>query len=174
MMIVLLIAGIGSVLAGLLAIAFGIPIKEFGFGNTLILVGVVAVCTGMILLGIGAVVRELKTIAQRLRPVEQRARAALPSILSGAAGEEEFAFDRDGAATENTGNAELGATSSPPWHEQTASRDRSRADAPHVPAVAHAPGASRSARHGLLRSRCLSEERRAAQGDRGADKSRRF
>src|SRR5205807_6281824 len=131
MMIVLLIAGIGSVLAGLLAIAFGIPIKEFGFGNTLILVGVVAVCTGMILLGIGAVVRELKIIAQRLRPAEQRARTALPSILPGVAGEEEFPFDRDSAAAENAGNGELGAPSSPPpWHEEAASRDRGSADAP--------------------------------------------
>jgi len=165
MMIVLLIAGIGSVLAGLLAIAFGIPIKEFGFGNTLILVGVVGVCTGMILLGIGAVVRELKTIAQRLRPVEQRARAALPSILSGAAGEEEFAFDRDGAATENTGNAELGATSSPPpWHEQTASRDRSRADAPTTESAEPAP----KPRRNLLFSSSSRKERERAQA-RGAD-----
>ena len=41
-MIVLLVAGIGLVLAGLLAIGFGIPIKEFSFGNTLILAGAMA------------------------------------------------------------------------------------------------------------------------------------
>ncbi|MEA2921694.1 MAG: hypothetical protein QOF07_1657, partial [Bradyrhizobium sp.] len=34
MMIVVLIAGVGILLAGLLAVAYGIPIKEFGFGNT--------------------------------------------------------------------------------------------------------------------------------------------
>ena len=52
-MIVLLIAGIGAVLAGIVAIVFGIPVKEFSFGNTLILAGVVGACTGMIVLGLG-------------------------------------------------------------------------------------------------------------------------
>ncbi len=36
MMVVLLVAGIGLLLAGLVAIGFGIPINEFSFGNTLI------------------------------------------------------------------------------------------------------------------------------------------
>ena len=49
MMIVLLIAGIGFVLAGLLGVAYGIPVKEFSFGNTLILAGAVAACTGMMI-----------------------------------------------------------------------------------------------------------------------------
>ena len=40
-MVALLIAGIGLLLAGLLAIGFGIPIKEFSLGNTLILAGAV-------------------------------------------------------------------------------------------------------------------------------------
>src|SRR5271169_5939022 len=121
MMILLLIAGIGAVLAGLLAIAFGIPIKEFGFGNTLILVGVIAACTGMILLGLSLVVRELKIIAHRLRPVDARARTALPSIAPGsvetsiaAAGDEEFPFGGDRTAAENAGSG-----APPPWHEQT-------------------------------------------------------
>ena len=52
MMIALLVAGIGLLLAGLLAIGFGIPVKEFSFGNTLILAGAIAACTGMILLGL--------------------------------------------------------------------------------------------------------------------------
>ena len=39
MMVVMLVAGIGCLLAGLLAIGFGIPVKEFSFGNTLILYG---------------------------------------------------------------------------------------------------------------------------------------
>jgi hypothetical protein len=66
MMIAMMVAGIGSVLAGLLVILYGIPIREFGFGNTLILIGVLAVCTGMILLALSAVVAELKVIARRL------------------------------------------------------------------------------------------------------------
>jgi hypothetical protein len=136
MMILLLIAGIGAVLAGLLAIAFGIPIKEFGFGNTLILVGVVGVCTGTILLGLSLVVRELKIIAQRLRPADSRARTAQPSIGPGGAAEPGIsaAGGRDRTAAEHAGDAESGASilssSPPPWHEETTSRDRGRVDAP--------------------------------------------
>src|SRR5438445_11393396 len=168
MMIILLVVGIGFVLAGLLAIAFGIPIKEFGFGNTLILVGAVAVCTGMILLGLGVVVRELKIIAQRLRPAEQRARTLSPSILPGAAerglaaaGGEEFPFGRDGAAAENADNAEPGGPSSPPpWHQEAASHGR--ADAPTAMEPAPKP------RRNLLFSSTSRKERERAQA-RGAD-----
>ena len=67
-MIVLLVAGIGFLLAGLLAIGFGIPINEFGFGNTLIVAGTVTACTGMLLLGLWIAVRELRNIARRLGP----------------------------------------------------------------------------------------------------------
>ena len=83
MMIAMMVAGIGSVLAGLLVILYGIPIREFGFGNTLILIGVLGVCTGMILLALSAVVAELKVIAKRLMdsrvPPETRPRPILPS-----------------------------------------------------------------------------------------------
>jgi len=83
MMIAMMVAGIGSVLAGLLVILYGIPIREFGFGNTLILIGVLAVCTGMILLALSAVVSELKVIARRLMETrigpETRPRPILPS-----------------------------------------------------------------------------------------------
>jgi hypothetical protein len=48
MMAVLLSAGIGFLLAGLLAIGFGVPVKEFSFGNTLMLMGAVSACTGVI------------------------------------------------------------------------------------------------------------------------------
>src|SRR5581483_82697 len=83
MMIAMMIAGIGSVLAGLLVILYGIPIREFGFGNTLILIGVLGVCTGMLLLALSAVVAELKMIARRLMDArvgsESRRRQTLPS-----------------------------------------------------------------------------------------------
>ena len=49
MMFVMLVVGIGLVLAGLLAIGFGISIKEFSTGNTLIVTGVMGVCTGAIM-----------------------------------------------------------------------------------------------------------------------------
>src|SRR5215475_4151148 len=86
MMIAMMVAGIGSVLAGLLVILYGIPIREFGFGNTLILIGVLGVCTGAILLGLSVVVTELKLIARRLLdsrvPAEARARPVLPTALA--------------------------------------------------------------------------------------------
>jgi hypothetical protein len=167
MMIVLLIAGIGAVLGGVMAIAFGIPIKEFGFGNTLILVGVVGVCTGTILLGLSAVVRELKIIAQRLRPADSRARtigpgAAEPGIS--AAGDNKFPFGRDRTAAEHTGGAESDASilssSPPPWHEETASRDRGRVDAPAAPEpVETVP----KPRRNLLFSSTSRKERERAQ-----------
>ena len=66
MMIAMIAAGMVTVLAGLLATLYGIQIKEFGFGNTLIETGILGVCTGMILLGLSVVVAELKVIARRL------------------------------------------------------------------------------------------------------------
>ena len=80
MMIVMLIAGIGGVLAGIVAILLGLPVKEFSFGNTLILAGVVGVCTGAIVLALAVVVGELRLIARRLgngTPAETRQRPAL-------------------------------------------------------------------------------------------------
>ena len=74
-MTMLLIAGIAVLAAGLLAVAFGIPVKEFSFGNTLILAGAVAACTGVILLGLAVVVRELQNIARRLGPANSAAKA---------------------------------------------------------------------------------------------------
>ena len=63
----LLIAGAIAALAGLGAIALGIPVKEFSFGNTMILSGTMGVCTGLILFGLSFVVGELRVIAHRLR-----------------------------------------------------------------------------------------------------------
>ena len=69
-MTMLLIAGIAVLAAGLMAVAFGIPVKEFSFGNTLILAGAAAACTGVIMLGLAVVVRELQNIAKRLGPAD--------------------------------------------------------------------------------------------------------
>jgi hypothetical protein len=65
-MIFLLVAGIVAVAAGLLAILYGVPIKEFGFGNTMILSGVIGVCAGLLILSFWIVVRELRALAPRL------------------------------------------------------------------------------------------------------------
>ena len=67
MMSALLAAGALAMLAGLGAIAWGIPVKEFSVGNTLILSGTLGVCSGLILFGLAAVLSELKIISHRLR-----------------------------------------------------------------------------------------------------------
>ncbi len=66
-MALLMIAGIAAVLAGSVAIWFGIPVKEFSFGNTMILAGAIAICNGLLLMGLGVVVRELKAVRLGLR-----------------------------------------------------------------------------------------------------------
>ena len=63
MMVGLLVAALGLVLSGLLAIGYGFSIKEFGVGTTLIQSGVTGVCTGALMFGFWLTVRELKTIA---------------------------------------------------------------------------------------------------------------
>jgi hypothetical protein len=77
MMVGMLVAAIGLVLAGLLAIAYGIGV-QLSTGNTMIIAGVIGVCTGMIMLGFWTTVRELKNIAKRLGngPPEARGEAA--------------------------------------------------------------------------------------------------
>jgi hypothetical protein len=84
MMVVMLLAGIGCLLAGLVAIGFGIPVKEFSFGNTLILAGAIAACTGLVMLGLWSVVRELRGIAERLGPTlpaDDLGSALLPTVV---------------------------------------------------------------------------------------------
>jgi hypothetical protein len=124
MMMALMVAGVVALLAGLLSILFGIPVKEFSFGNTLILSGCIAACTGLILLGLSAVVAELKLIARRLSAdprsaaADARVRAALPQVASSTpqpaadAGEGGFLFGRDQSAADQTGH-DLQAESRP-------------------------------------------------------------
>lgn len=76
----LLIAGIAAIAAGGAAIWFGIPVKEFSFGNTMILAGAVGICSGLLLIGLGLVIRELKAIKLSLR---ERALEADPSEAGG-------------------------------------------------------------------------------------------
>ena len=66
MLMVLLGAGIGLLVAGIAALGYGISIKEFGLGNTLILAGTVAASSGLLMVGFWALTRELKALVQRL------------------------------------------------------------------------------------------------------------
>jgi len=119
-MIILLIVCIGLVLAGFLAVGFGIPVKEFSFGNTLIVTGVVAGCTGAIMLGFWIVVRELKILGRRLG-VETGPRSPVPGSVPSDDGE--FSFTRDQGAVRTAGAAgPLDPASGQPWHEAALSQ----------------------------------------------------
>jgi hypothetical protein len=165
MMVVLLVAGIGALLAGLLAIGFGIPVKEFSFGNTLILTGTIVACTGMVLLGFWIVVRELKDLARQLGAGVTRAGVARqPSTLSGTQAPEDggFPFGRDQPGTEDAGHAEPSAPSSlPPWQEEAAARDRVRVDAPLEPEPVETAPAVKPRRNLLFSSSSRKERERA-------------
>jgi hypothetical protein len=163
MMTMLLIAGIAVLAAGLLAVGFGIPVKEFSFGNTLIVAGAVAACTGIILLGLAVVVRELQNIARRLGPANllaSRANAA-PELPVASAGEQPTSV--------TVGRAEPAAQPSPsasspaPWQEEVGARDRARLRGEGAPdAAAPEPAAAAKPRRNLLFSSSSRRERERA------------
>jgi hypothetical protein len=128
MTLALLIAGIVAVVAGLVAILLGIPVKEFSFGNTLILSGVVGVCTGMLLMGLHAVVLELKGIARRLGGAvassEVRVRPVLPPGIATAGMPLPEAAPAPAMKFEPTP-----PPAPPPWQEDVAARERARTEA---------------------------------------------
>jgi hypothetical protein len=155
MMTMLLIAGIAVLAAGLLAVALGIPVKEFSLGNTLILAGAVAACTGVILLGLAVVVRELQNIARRLGP-------ASPAEAGGVKSKPQLPVPAANQPAPET------AASTAPWQEEVAARDRGRGDgAPEAapPEVTPPePAAATKPRRNLLFSSSSRREReRAAQ-----------
>jgi len=120
MMFVMLVVGIGLVLAGLLAIGFGIPIKEFSTGNTLIVTGVMGVCTGAIMFALWIAVRELRNIARRLGPVASQTagEAAIEAAL--AAVDDPFPSGRDQPAAPQASSA---PPAPPPWQDEDVLRD---------------------------------------------------
>jgi hypothetical protein len=159
MSIGMLAAGIACLLAGLLAIGFGIPINEFGLGNTLILAGAVTACTGLIILGLWVVVRELKNVTARLGAnpaLQPPARAALPRPAIG-----------DAALGEpNRGEAAGGPPAVPaePWLDEAAQRDRARQEASTPPAPESQPVKQR---RNLLFSSTSRRERERAEARSG-------
>jgi hypothetical protein len=66
MSIVLFVVGAIAVMVGVGMAAFGIPINEFSFGNTLIVAGATVTIGGLIVVGLGAVVSQLHRIAEML------------------------------------------------------------------------------------------------------------
>jgi hypothetical protein len=58
--------GVVAVVIGLGVIAFGVPIKEFGLGNALIMAGTTAASAGMVVLALAAVLRALERLHDTL------------------------------------------------------------------------------------------------------------
>jgi hypothetical protein len=169
MMIALLVAGICFLLAGLLGIAYGIPIKEFSFGNTVIIAGAVTACTGMIMIALCVVVRELKAVAKHLETagaLSPRTGSAFPAPAAAprdqVSGNDGFPFNQPGAALPADADPAAPPSAPPPWHEETAARDRFRGEAPPVPATEPEPAPK--PRRNLLFSSTSRKERERAEG----------
>jgi hypothetical protein len=167
MMVVMLIAGIGCLLAGLVAIGFGIPVKEFSFGNTLILTGAIAACSGLVMLGLWSVVRELQGIAERLgpgQPVDGGETALLPTAMPAPQRHQPaenggFLFSRDQQLAEQASHAE------PDLHPAVTSRGETLP----MPEPVEAPPFPKPRRN-LMFSSSARRERERAQA-RAADQS---
>lgn len=168
MIIVLQVVGALAALIGVVTIGIGIPVKEFSFGNTLIVAGMAGLCTGLILLGLSVVAMELRSVARRLagsgaaRPTgEPRARPTLPTFpapgpAAAAPGEAGSAFSPPPIALQ----AEPPGVSPAPWHEDISGHGRPL-DAPTGAAEpAQAPsGPAQKARRNLLFQSTVRKDR---------------
>ncbi|MGX7745066.1 hypothetical protein [Rhodopseudomonas parapalustris] len=135
-MILLLVAGIVFLLAGAASIMVGVPVKEFSFGNTLILSGVVGACTGALLLGLSAVIRELRLIGAGLAADETEpsvARAPTRAKLSlppAADTDSDALFPGERPEPSLPPAQPLSAAAEPagaaPWQQEASARDRLR------------------------------------------------
>ena len=76
MSVVMFVVGAIAAVVGVVLVAAGIPVKEFSFGNTLILAGTVAIVGGFIVFGLGSVVAQLQRVADMLgaRPAARNGR----------------------------------------------------------------------------------------------------
>jgi hypothetical protein len=84
MSVLLYVLGALGVVCGSAAILFGIPVKEFSFGDTLIGSGATGLVGGLVLIGLGAAVAQLQRIAEFLgaRPLA-RAGQVEPAVRIG-------------------------------------------------------------------------------------------
>jgi hypothetical protein len=161
----MLVAGIGLVLAGLLAIAYGIGV-QLSTGNTLIIAGMIGVCTGMIMLGFWTTVRELKNIARRLGNglPDARGEAGLRPVLPVAATRDSAPAGGDFPAAEQLGGPGpfSPAAQPPPWQNEAVLRDHP------IPEPMHPePPPSAKPKRNLLFSSTSRKERERAQARSG-------
>jgi hypothetical protein len=149
-MFVMLVAAIGLVLAGLLAIGFGIPIKEFSTGNTLIVAGVLGFCTGAILLALWTVVRELKNIARRIG-------SPVPEMHGEAAARDSASPPGLPSIDQPATSVPFPASAPPPWQNEEVLRDHP------IPEPLHPepPPAAKPKRNLLFASSSRKERERA-------------
>jgi hypothetical protein len=177
MMFVMLVAGIGLVLAGLLATGYGILIKEFSTGNTLIITGVMAVCTGAMMLALWMAVRELKTIVRRLGTGaseahgEARGEAMVRPVLPGAA-TRDSAPANGGFPAEQPGGPgsfspaappAFSPAAPPPWQNEAVLRDHPIPEPMHP----EPPSSASKPKRNLLFSSTSRKERERAQARSG-------
>jgi hypothetical protein len=154
MLTVLLTAGIALLSAGLVAVGYGIQVKEFSFGNTLILSGTALACTGAMMLAVWVVIQELRNIARRIGP-------GIPGELRAGnqtSEDESLPFGRDQLAKADREPAARPAA--PPWQGDLAPRDRGRREAPAVPEFVEPPPAAKSRRNLMFSSFSRKERER--------------
>ncbi|UPK06914.1 DUF308 domain-containing protein [Bradyrhizobium sp. 170] len=160
MMFVMLVAGIGLVLAGLLAIGFGIPM-EFSTGNTLIIAGAIGVCSGAIVLALWMTVRELRNIARRLGAgvLEARGEATVRPVPVAATRDSALASGGFPAAEQSGGPGPFSPASLPPWQNEAVLRDHPIPEPMHPEPPPSTPKPKRN----LLFSSTSRKERERAQ-----------
>ena len=172
MTFVMLVAGIGLVVAGLLAIAYGIGV-QLSTGNTLIIAGMIGVCTGMIMLGFWTTVRELKNIAKRLGtglPDVREAAAERPAPAVAAARETAPAIGEFQAVEPFGGPGAFSPSAPPdfppeppPWQNEAVLRDHP------IPEPLHPepPPAAAKPKRNLMFSSTSRKERERTQSRSG-------
>lgn len=172
MMFVMLVAAIGLVLAGLLAIAYGIGV-QLSTGNTLIIAGVIGVCTGAIMIALWIAVRELKNIARRLGAgvAEAGGEAMARPVFPVAAGRDSDPAGGSFPAVEHPGGPgpfsvaappPFPPAAPPPWQNEAVLRDHPIPEPMH-PEPPSAPKPKRN----LLFSSTSRKERERAQSRAG-------
>ncbi len=163
-MILLFVAGgiVGA--AGLLALGFGIPIKDTTFGNAMLLSSMVLLCTSLILVGLGLVVRELKAVVRALAQgsvrVATRGQPARPAApRPGPLPQPGLAPPIEPGAPPLVADAPpaepqpAAPAAPPPWAAEAAARDRARNVAAASPPAVESPvppAPERPARRNLL------------------------
>jgi hypothetical protein len=86
MPVLLYVLGVLCVLGGAAAVGFGLPVKEFSFGNTLIMAGATGMVGGLIVVGLAAAISQLQRVVEMLgaRPLARAGRAMEPFEHPGA------------------------------------------------------------------------------------------